>query len=551
MLPGREIDREVAAGEPGLLPRLDPAEGAIGDHHHCDRQAQPRDGLQLAGCKAEAAVPHDRDAFGCGPADLGADRGRQRVAERAVRPVGNEVPAGLPELIEGRKVGAGRAGIGHDQRIPRQQFLQRGDDALGANRGLVAAGELRETSELLGFGARHELAAERPPRRRFEDPRHFAPQRGQRQPGIPDHRDLRRVVDPDHRRVDVDVHDAHPVGRGMPPALGGDRPGAAADEHDHVRFVDQRTGFGGAAVAADHAERQRMILGDAALAADGGGDGRLEQLGQLAQFPLGTGHHRATAADEQRALGGQDRLRRRLDRRRLGRRAPGGIGAERGIGVHRSLVDRVLLDVERQPEMHGAGPAGGHVAERRAHGDRDLFGAVDHLIPLGQRAEQRLLVQLGQHAAAPRADGDVRRDGEYRDRGLVGLDHAGQDVGGATAGRPLAHPDPAGDPCVGISHVRGRALVAGQQMGDAVVEAMERIVERQAGVAAQAEDVAHAVQLQHAHQRLRPGQSVHPPLRSAGSGSLAEPAREHRASFRRSSRQLPTAKRPGSARRMA
>ena len=48
---------------------------------------------------------------------------------------------------------------------------------------------------------------------------------------------------------------------------------------------------------------------------------------------------------------------------------------------------------------------------------------------------------------------------------------------------------------IGIGHVGGRALVAGQDVGDAVVEPLERVVERQAGVAAQAEDMAHAVQL--------------------------------------------------------
>ena len=134
---------------------------------------------------------------------------------------------------------------------------------------------------------------------------------------------------------------------------------------------------------------------------------------------------------------------------------------------------------------------------------------LEHPVPLGQRPEQRLLVELGQHVAATRGDRDVGGEREHRDRGLVGLDHARQEVGGAAARGPLAHPDPARDARIGVRHVGGRALVAGQDVADAVVEAAERVVERQARVAAQPEHVTHAVQLQHAHQRLRPGQLVH------------------------------------------
>jgi hypothetical protein len=61
------------------------------------------------------------------------------------------------------------------------------------------------------------------------------------------------------------------------------------------------------------------------------------------------------------------------------------------------------------------------------------LGPVDHPAPLGERPEQRLLIQLGQHVAPARADRDVGGDGEHRDRGFVGLDHARQEVGRAAA----------------------------------------------------------------------------------------------------------------------
>ena len=68
--------------------------------------------------------------------------------------------------------------------------------------------------------------------------------------------------------------------------------------------------------------------------------------------------------------------------------------------------------------------------------------------------------------------------------------------------------DLARDAGIGIGHVGGRALVTRQDMGHAVVETVERIVKRQAGIAAQAEDVLHAVVLQHAHEGFGAGKLV-------------------------------------------
>jgi hypothetical protein len=104
--------------------------------------------------------------------------------------------------------------------------------------------------------------------------------------------------------------------------------------HDEVCLIDHGARLGRAAVGADDPERQRMVLGDAALAADRGGDGRIEQVGERAKLRLRAGDYRAAAAEEQRALGGQDRLCRGLDRCRVGRRPPGGIGGQGGISVH-------------------------------------------------------------------------------------------------------------------------------------------------------------------------------------------------------------------------
>ncbi len=369
-------------------------------------------------------------------------------------------------LVVGREIRARRAGVGDDHRVLRQQVLQRGDDPLRPDRRLVGARELGERGELRGAGARHRRAAEalRAIGRAVDEARHLVAQRRERQLRVADHRDLGRIVGADHRRIDVDVDHADLARRRMPPAFGRDRARAAADEHHEVGPIDQRAGRPGAAVAADHADGERVVLGDAALTADGGRDRHLQQLGERAQLGLGAGDHRAAAADQERAVRREDRLRGRDDRAGLGRGAARREQPERGIGMEQGLVDRLLLDVEWQADVGSTRPAGGHVAEGGAQRLRDPGAAVDHPVPLGERPEQRLLVELGQDVAAARGDRDVGGHGEDRDRGLVGLDHARQDVGGAAAGRPLADPDPAGDARIGVRHVGGRALVAGQDV---------------------------------------------------------------------------------------
>ncbi len=84
------------------------------------------------------------------------------------------------------------------------------------------------------------------------------------------------------------------------------------------------------------------------------------------------------------------------------------------------------------------------------------------------------------------------------------LDQPRQDIGRAPTRRPLADARPPGHAGIGIGHVGGGAFVAGQDMGDAVIEPEQAVVERQAGVAAQAEDMSDAVRLQHPHHRIGP-----------------------------------------------
>src|SRR3989338_9244874 len=62
--------------------------------------------LELAHAHAEAAVAHHRDRLHPGAAEVRADRSGERGAQRAMRPVGKEAPAGAPGLLARREVRA-------------------------------------------------------------------------------------------------------------------------------------------------------------------------------------------------------------------------------------------------------------------------------------------------------------------------------------------------------------------------------------------------------------------------------------------------------------
>ena len=276
--------------------------------------------------------------------------------------------------------------------------------------------------------------------------------------------------------------------------------GAAADEHHQVGGGDDLAGGHHAAIGADHTGRELETVGHRAFAADRGADRRVEQQRQAGQVVAAAGGHHAAAADEHRLAGRQQGARSPFEV--IGRRpgAPVGPASQLGLSPKLRGIDRLLLDVEGHAEMGRAGAARGAGAKRGAHLVADLRGGIQRAVPLGEGAVQRLLIELGQRVAAARGDRHIGREAQYRHRGFVGFDQARQQVGRAAAAGSFAHADAAADPGVGIGHVRGAAFVARQHVRDAVIQAVQRVVVGQAGIAADAEDMAHAMQLQHADQ---------------------------------------------------
>ena len=251
-----------------------------------------------------------------------------------------------------------------------------------------------------------------------------------------------------------------------------------------------------------------MRLRQAALAGNGRRHRDVEPLDEAPELGLAARKHDAAAADECRGPGGQQRLqqRRRILLGRCG--GEGRIGGMARLRPDRVRIDGVALDVDGEAEMGGPGPARGHGPEGGAHHVGQHVGPVEHGVPLGQRAHQAFLVQLGQRVVAARRDRDIRGDRKDGHGGLVRLDQPRQDIGRAAARRAFAYARPVRHARIAVRHIGSGAFVARQDMVDLVVEPVERIVEGQRGVPAKAEYVPDAVRLQHPDHRFGAVQDV-------------------------------------------
>ena len=134
---------------------------------------------------------------------------------------------------------------------------------------------------------------------------------------------------------------------------------------------------------------------------------------------------------------------------------------------------RILGDVDQ----HRAGPSLSRNLKGFADGARDVLGARNHHVVLGDRhgdaGDVDFLKRVGtQHLAADLAgDADDRRRIEHR-----GGD-AGDHVRGAGAGRSHGHADSAAGARVAVRHVRGALFVAHQHVMQ--LRFAQRVVHRQ------------------------------------------------------------------------
>ena len=101
-----KIDGIVALVESCFLTSLDPTKGTIREYKKRNRKTKTGNRLQFAYGEAETSVTHSGDDLRIGPPDLSPNCRRQRIAQRAVCPVRDEMPPRTRDPIKGRKIRA-------------------------------------------------------------------------------------------------------------------------------------------------------------------------------------------------------------------------------------------------------------------------------------------------------------------------------------------------------------------------------------------------------------------------------------------------------------
>ena len=165
-----------------------------------------------------------------------------------------------------------------------------------------------------------------------------------------------------------------------------------------------------------------MIVGDTALPANGRCDWCIDLLGECFQFLLGTGNHNTATANKQRLFRLGDQLRRRFNGVWFRPRASGRIPPIFRFRPDVRLVHGLTLYVERQSNVCGPGPSGGHFLKGPAHDARYVHSIVDDLREFRERAEHRFLIQLRQRITTATGNRDIRGNSKNRDRRFVRLD---------------------------------------------------------------------------------------------------------------------------------
>ena len=204
--------------------------------------------------------------------------------------------------------------------------------------------------------------------------------------------------------------------RGVAPPFRRHRASAAADKEDQVRGVDDRPGLGRAAVAADDADRQRVAVGDRALAADRRRDAGAQPLRhRLERHLRPRDQPRRRRRRSAAAAATASRSAASATRGRVGNGAPRRIAAP-ATGPPRSPRPVPRLSARRTAGRYGRRPAvrwsSRLKARRKAFGTSAARSTTSfHLVSGRNRGA---LVEFGQRITAPRRYGDVRGDAEHR-----------------------------------------------------------------------------------------------------------------------------------------
>ena len=304
-------------------------------------------------------------------------------------------------------------------------------------------------------------------------------------------------------RVDVDVQD--PRARAELRRLAGGAVVEADAEADQQVALLEHEIRGARGVHADHAEEERVLVGQHAETEQGGGDRDAGALGEPAKRGRSAGADDAGADQEDRPLGrvhqrGCARDVRAVDRRRRVR--PAGL---REAGE----LDGLRLHVLRHVDDDRSWPSRGRDAKRVGNHLEQLAGASCQVVVLRDRDGESVGVDLLERVGPDHAARHLAGDGDERDRVELRVGDAGQQVGRAGAGRPEAHGGTAGRARHALGDECGALLVTRQHVADPA--GPQRVVEGEARAPGDSRGDGDALPFEQPHDQLGAG-GLHPVL---------------------------------------
>ena len=276
----------------------------------------------------------------------------------------------------------------------------------------------------------------------------------------------------------------------------------------------------GFAVHAHHAEIHRIGSREAADAEKRHGDGNVAGADELLESVHRAGKHDAVAGQNQRALGGVEQFDGAIEFGLIVIIAHALLRKLRSGGIPIEFAGR-LLGVFGDVDENRAGASGIGDDEGFANGARDVFGARDDHVVLGDRHGDAGDVDFLEGVGAEQLAADLAGDADDGRRIEHGGGDAGDHVGCAGAAGGHGDADAAAGARVAVGHVRGALFVAHEN----VVELgfAEGVVDGKNRAAGISENMLHAQLGERFAENFCAGElhSVLPNCACAGFGATA------------------------------
>jgi len=288
-------------------------------------------------------------------------------------------------------------------------------------------------------------------------------------------------------------------GRRQPVAARAHLAEATADRERRIAGLRQLARERGRGCAEPGPQRQRIALGEDALALEGGRDGRRETLGQLGQLRPGAG--RAQAQVEQRPACARQDGDRPLERLRVDGRGRHALGGERRLQLGRRRVGAEEVVLRRDLHEHGPRPPAARQGARPTDGAIHLRTGRRPQLRLRHGRDQRRLVDVVELVGPTRVPADPAPEHQQRHAVEVRLGDTRERVRQSGARHDVDAAQASGCAPDRVGHERGRLLVRDQH-GPYAARVRQRVVQLDVVRAGNAEREGDFLVLEGTHDDL-------------------------------------------------